>query len=787
MKKIFLSILCVVLSVLCVACNTAPPQEGSTDAGVTDAPVEETTVYEELPDAPADGTLVYFEDFEGKRAVENAALAGSLKWKLLEKSNFGKTDFSATISLKKHTDGKALCFINCPPDVKSPSEGYVEILSGDKFGYVQDRDYTLQFDMQLSNAEENGYFSLLTDFNGSYYRAFDLYNSGTGKHRIYLGARWYDLEHSSYSEAYAADTGSKSEKTIAYRLLGKYYSGEDVLCDVPLSLRYVNEHGKGVSVYLRVNDPQLSPNAGEWILVSQTAKEAAGFKHLDHVMGDGSIVLKIGGAQNGYIDNIAIWLGTGEEPEDTSTWLLKGAKCHEYVYNDAEEKVCIYCGNVKNNQWLLKVAPEYKGGVLSDRFEYGGIVRVNSSMPENEQSKMQLVSNTTKGEFEAYVKMLDNDSDFTKDYYRESGQNIYASFRNSAGKRVYAYYFGAVSEARITENPLSTPSAEEFGYKYEKKPGDTTVLYQYGLNMARSPQYPDETYGGMLYLIKTADNAIIVIDGGNFLHFDDAESNHLMSFMRDITGTPAGEKVRIAAWLVTHAHQDHMAGFTLFLTRHSKNVEIERIMFNVSSCFSSHGLYSAMYSEAGTLCKYIEKYAGKKYDFYKPQTGELFDIADIQIEVLYSHEDAFDVANAKPTSGEYNNACSVFRIVMDGKVFLVTGDINKPAMSLLMQNQPKELLQADILQPAHHLLNVLTPLYEIMTPSVVLIPGNPDHYKSNTNCRLMQKNFEETADMVLFCYKGTYGVAVENGKLKRVYTDENVYSKGYTGWTWYIK
>jgi len=446
----------------------------------------------------------------------------------------------------------------------------------------------------------------------------------------------------------------------------------------------------------------------------------------------------------------------------------------------------MYCGGREKNNWELSIAPEYKGGVLSERFEYGGACTVDPDMLIQNEAKVQVVGQTTAEEFESYLGKLNSSKRFKKDYYRKEGNNIYAGYRNLSGARIYAYYFGAVSEARIIEDGAASPSAQEFGYVYDKKPGDTTVIYQYGLNMNVPKEYSSLVYNGILNIIKTADNSLIVMDGGNMVHFDDAQSEHLISFMREITGTPEGQKVRISAWMISHGHGDHFSGFCLFLKRMSGQIEIERLMYNFPSLYSSHACFAAGSYNLINHAKYVEKYIGADCKYYKPRTGEIINIADVELQVLFSHEDLYSAVTGKPENGEYNNTCLVYRVVVDGQVFLFTGDINRPSMECIIKNQPHELLVSGALQASHHLINDLRELYDIAKPSIVFAPTNRSFITSVAVRREFLKHLETYCGTgnVMFENDGTYGIAVENGKFKVVYKEEKIYGKGYTGWQW---
>ena len=80
---------------------------------------------------------------------------------------------------------------------------------------------------------------------------------------------------------------------------------------------------------------------------------------------------------------------------------------------------------------------------------------------------------------------------------------------------------------------------------------------------------------GMAYIIRLYDGSFVIIDG-NIGEYD--EPDHIMELLEKQNVT--GEKVRIAAWFITHAHGDHYLGFINFCRKFGDRITIERVIYD---------------------------------------------------------------------------------------------------------------------------------------------------------------------------------------------------------------
>ena len=454
------------------------------------------------------------------------------------------------------------------------------------------------------------------------------------------------------------------------------------------------------------------------------------------------------------------------------------------THSDADGN--LFCDNCTSSmetpvtEWLLDI-PSYEGGTLASDVYIAG-QGMNADMPTFDENLMQAVSGTSEKEFKAYIAKLEI-ADYEKEFYREIDNNLFASYFKD-GIRVYAYFMSRTGEARIImEYAKNSASLSDFGYVYEKQLGESTILYQYAFGMEDEThsRYDGFKNNGMFYIIKLADNSVIIIDGANTVQFPDSQCENLMNMLWDITGTQKGGKIRIAAWYITHAHGDHYQGFRQFTYSYSQYLDVERIAFGFPSVNSPNEKFNTGSGANGyrdiinTVNKY---YADDNPVFLRLHTGQTFNIADVSFEVLYTHEDGVTATTGVSYITDYNDSSAVVRITIDGETFLVLGDASKKsAQKNLLANWSADHLKSDAIQMAHHALNDLKSLYHTVQASVLFVPQS--QYAINTNdAGPIIFNVAKTyarEDMIFFENEYTVGIAVVDGKWEKVYTLPVIY------------
>ncbi len=767
-------------------------------------------------DLPVGERLIYFEDFEDEKLSSNSdSVMASLGWSTDSIANGAYYDNTAKYNIAHKNGSNRLFVINNKDDA---TDSYAIILSDAIMGKFHESNYTYQYDITYSSSgDSKRYIALVSEYSGDIYNTFHLRANGTANNQQHMKTSWftYDVK----GENYAASTDKNS---ICNKLLGVSYSESKMpTIGLSFSLRYVVDWEEGNSVYIRLNTEGYS-NSGTWVLVSKSSPDAKGAEQFKSSIGGSAIALKIGGKINGYIDNIIVWEGVGDEPEDKSSPLVdsKSDKCSGHSFEGdgscIDPNKCKYCGELSKNNtngqhdyvelcnvkdscctvcdgykssveagWLIPQTPMYVGGNASKSVYLSGQGIELSKLEKKYDSLMTIVSDTNEQQFSEYRDKL-KAYGAEEIYNRTQDSNIYCQYMLRSNY-LYVYFTSSSKEVRIILDTQSNSSVKDFEYTYVKNKGESTVLYQYGLPMTDgSADDASKVGNGMLYVIKLADNSVFVIDGGSYCQFDTAQIDGFMSFLRNITGTPNGGKVKITAWYISHCHQDHMSGFLLFLKKYYKNLDFDRIMFNFPSFNSDVSVFAHSESPYRKLINYIDGYTDDDVKYMKIHTGQSFDIADVRVDVLYTHEDlVYSSDCASEVAGDYNNSCSVISVAFDGKSFLCLGDINKKAMQVLVKNNSKDTLKADILQPAHHVLNDLSTLYEITKADVVLVPTSK-YVASKTEARKKIWNSAikyAKKDMVFYESDYTVGLSVKNGNVEKIF-ELKIDGGKHTGWSW---
>ncbi|MBQ0084364.1 MAG: MBL fold metallo-hydrolase, partial [Clostridiales bacterium] len=374
----------------------------------------------------------------------------------------------------------------------------------------------------------------------------------------------------------------------------------------------------------------------------------------------------------------------------------------EQTTNAFNEFIKRYIPYYLNSVWKLNI-PEYIGGKrASNVYNCGG----GLDLENDPSSYMQIINDTSREQFDNYITTL------SKNGYKEisnncSINNLYVQYYNSQNNRlVYAYYIDSLKQANIIEDTTSIPK-NEFEYFSSD---DEVNIYQYAMmyNRNGNGDFVGDSYPncGMFYIIKSADNRLFLIDGGDKKQATDKATKELYKFLHEITGKQEDEKIDIACWFLTHAHQDHYSFVDKLINLFPpEKLNIERIMCNIPTDTDF---------ELGEKIK--KNYTNVK--FIKLHTGQKLSLGNIKIEVLFTHEDYVDNFFGTSIINDFNNTSTVLKLFINGKTMIISGDwggcdTTEPVeysrglnrMMAMHTNHLINNLKSDILQVSHHALN----------------------------------------------------------------------------------
>lgn len=204
---------------------------------------------------------------------------------------------------------------------------------------------------------------------------------------------------------------------------------------------------------------------------------------------------------------------------------------------------------------------------------------------------------------------------------------------------------------------------------------DNTVLYQIG---ETSPYM-------MSFVIITKNDNAIVIDGGR---------KEDMARLKEVLGGR-----HISAWILTHAHIDHIDGFVFEMQENGgRDFDIEKVYYNFlpyepqREDVWDREYYLEEINEMLPSFLEIEKKIKDRAHIVKK--GDSIGIDEVKIDFLYTYHRFL-------TSNPLNDSSLVFRLSANGKSILFLGDLGPEGGDVLFE-ESRHLLKSDMVQMAHH-------------------------------------------------------------------------------------
>ena len=364
--------------------------------------------------------------------------------------------------------------------------------------------------------------------------------------------------------------------------------------------------------------------------------------------------------------------------------------------------------------WKLDMLPEYAGGRLTPTlYRCGSGMASDLNGSTDEECAMHIIRETGEAEFIAYCDRLIA-SGFACVWQNDAETGLFREFRGDTG--VYAYYIRSERTARIILDPASTP-LPEFDGSADVSVHDDTSMMQFGL------YYGSMIHGytcdcGMMYVFRLRDNEVIVVDGGESEQCTEPATEEFMKRLLELTGNP--EKVTVAAWFCTHAHDDHMDFFGRILKKYGDRMDVKRAMFN----FPSYPYFGGM-NESWRSTERMRKRLKSMYPeirYLKPHTGQKFRLGNAELEVLLTHEDILGLHDTQNPYEGMNETSTILRLTFDGVSVILLGDAHVSNGNVLVGRYTPQGLRCTFLQAAHHCINNVENIYSLVRTDHILIP-----------------------------------------------------------------
>ena len=210
----------------------------------------------------------------------------------------------------------------------------------------------------------------------------------------------------------------------------------------------------------------------------------------------------------------------------------------------------------------------------------------------------------------------------------------------------------------------------------------------------------------MSFVLITDKNNCIIIDGGR------PEDMPLLK--QYVNGR------HVSAWILTHAHMDHISGFIDEFTRNGgADFDVDMIYYNFPPydelitktdvedlAYFRQELNDSLPSFNAALPNFRDR-------THIVHQGETLDIDEVHIDFLYSYHEGL-------TANLMNDSSLVFKVTTPNKTVLFLGDLGPDGGDLLYR-ESRHLLKSDICQMAHHgHSNVSMEVYAAIMPEACM-------------------------------------------------------------------
>lgn len=426
--------------------------------------------------------------------------------------------------------------------------------------------------------------------------------------------------------------------------------------------------------------------------------------------------------------------------------------------------------NNASGPWHLDL-PQPEAGLIADGVYFSAPgLESDADFSTRFCSQMQIVSDCSAEDFHSYIGKLAA-AGYKPLEERRMEKNIHVQLKGQE-KTVYAYYTDSEHYMRVIcdKSPVTQDD-----FSYQAASNGNAGIYQFALNYAGNTHNTMDC--GMLYALLPGDGSVMMMDGSHIFQTSEEFYGGVYDFLREITGTPEGEKVRISCWFITHSHSDHLAGASGFLRRYHDKVDLERVMFN----FPASAVKPAETAYASQLRHTLRTYY-PDVTYLKPHTGMHLDLAAMGIDVMYTHEDAVNAENpANYPLRDFNCTSTVLKVTMGGCSAILFGDTNVEAEKIITRNYSPESWKADMVQISHHCFNYLTTLYGWCHAPLIVVPNSVENTHTEKNLPKLQDALQYATDGAYYEGDDTYGFRPTDKGFVLCYQKPRIGKPGYDG------
>lgn len=321
--------------------------------------------------------------------------------------------------------------------------------------------------------------------------------------------------------------------------------------------------------------------------------------------------------------------------------------------------------------------------------------------------------NTNLNEYEKYLSVLEKEG-FSK--HVDNGTEgiegyVYTSHYMKKDLLVIVSHLTKMGETTIiaTKNSeLSEHLIYSDAYKASEIEGKKTTFAM-----------PELYTAGNSFIIQLKNGHFIINDGGM-----EDDLPYLLDYLDSLA--PNGEKPVVDAWIISHAHTDHMGVFLEFYDKekYADRLYVEEVFFTEPSAEAQVG-DAAQYDQADTLCFYtqtvpslLKRTDGTTPQVYRMRVGERYFFNDITMDVIFS-PDILPFTEWKT----WNATSVVLMYTIEGQKVMIDADMDWECQKVLLETFDDEYFEMDIYQAPHHGGNVYNEFSSHITTNTVLYPS----------------------------------------------------------------
>ena len=264
------------------------------------------------------------------------------------------------------------------------------------------------------------------------------------------------------------------------------------------------------------------------------------------------------------------------------------------------------------------------------------------------------------------------------------GENLFRTYRSEEGEICLSYYPSKDNTLHIFTDRFTSTAPIPEAETYEK----VTEVTLYNISFDYSQKSIPDGYG-MCYVIALEDGRFVVLDGGSGVSKGSLAHDRLYRCLEENNKRPDG-RIVIAAWFISHAHEDHYGAVESFVAKYRNDVTIESMVANPHNPAMSDGTKHWMLSTLPVLLMQT------RATLIKPHTGQILTFCNAEFEVLFTHENLYP-----SLVKDLNNTSTVIRMRQNGHTALFSGDACSAVCRDMIALYGEDL-KSDIFQINHH-------------------------------------------------------------------------------------